>query len=1221
MYVKVPMNARSLGLLLLSVVFIGTGLLTRIYFSGKFHQKLVTTIQYNVESEFALMDREAKQLLEDQCDVSSPVWNQVHHFFVLADSNRILAWNHPYFLPNMTLLTLVDSVAFESTSRGDFLVKKWLTVSGSSLYGILKLTDRYPIINNFLESQWAPSIFPIKDLQIFGPAVLKGEPIVANGKTVFKILPEKPEVHESVLSLFLLSAGVVLLFIAVWRVKVFFERSFGYDLALCILFIGLLGIRLGMIAINLPALYFPSDVFDPKKFASSSLNASLGDLFLNATVLLILVVYMFLNFRKFKFVRWMLQSSDIQRYIAGAVCLLMCFLGLLFPYDFVEAIYHNSNLSLDITQSISFDAVRVTALAAVLTGCVTSFLFIHIFFSLANHLFEGRSLSFFVGLLIASLLFLLQFYVTGRNLSATMLLGIAFFSVLKISGLTTGAFRVSFRLFIYLIFSVSIFSFQNAWAVRTFYKERQVQDQFRFGKDFLTGRDVLGEYLLDQARQRIAKDQFIQTRMASLFLNKSAVADKIRRVYLNNYFDRYEITITTRNEGYKLTLQPKENADSVRSPAGKNFQPTDYKGISYTNASDGNAIKRYHVVIPVYYQRPVGAIELDLSLKRVIPDNVYPELLVDNRFNQIYRNRDFSYAVFTNGKLVSSFGPFNYERDFQIDRTESAALFDKGIADNNYFHIGIEDQDGPVAIVSAATYAGSYLITNFSFWFVLLLGLLFIGQGTFGMYAYSKGEKVNYTTRIQLFIFLAFLLPVLAVSITTLTLIGRSNEEAITNNFLERSITISQRIASLISNDSTKTINESNLENWIEENAASSKTDISVYSPDGKLMATSQPALFEDQLISPLMDRGAWIKIVLQREVQTVTNEQIGKLQYSCAYSSVLSPETGKLAAIVGLPFFESATFLQRSQSRILSNILIVFVLVFILFSLLSFWASSNLTFPIRFITRTLGQTTLTGQNKPLQWNSSDEIGMLVKEYNRMVENLDESKRALAQSEKETAWREMAKQVAHEIKNPLTPMKLTLQQMEQALKSGNLPIEKSQKSVDVLLKQVDILNQIAASFSTFASMPSSLPQKTDLNELLSGAVQLFDAETRGRVNYQPAENTPIVSVDATSFSRAISNIIINAFQSKKEGLDMVTITIRATIQESDVVISIQDNGKGMTREIQENVFQPHFTTKKSGSGLGLAMAMQIVRQAGGRIWFESMDNQGSTFFIELPLAR
>ncbi|MEJ0056048.1 MAG: HAMP domain-containing sensor histidine kinase [Bacteroidota bacterium] len=293
-------------------------------------------------------------------------------------------------------------------------------------------------------------------------------------------------------------------------------------------------------------------------------------------------------------------------------------------------------------------------------------------------------------------------------------------------------------------------------------------------------------------------------------------------------------------------------------------------------------------------------------------------------------------------------------------------------------------------------------------------------------------------------------------------------------------------------------------------------------------------------------------------------------------------------------------------------------MVVFILFSLLSFWAASSLTFPIRFITKTLGQTTLTGQNKPLQWNSSDEIGTLVKEYNRMVENLEESKRAIAQSEKESAWREMAKQVAHEIKNPLTPMKLTLQQMEQMLKTGDIPVDKSRKSVDVLLKQVEILNEIAASFSTFANMPAPSSRRTELNELLQGAVNLFAAETNGSIVYS-AEGEPVVLVDPTSFSRAISNIIINALQARKESQSRVGIVVASTVRENSVLITIRDNGRGMTPEIQEKIFQPQFTTKQTGSGLGLAMTRQIIGQANGKIWFESKVEVGSTFFIELPL--
>jgi signal transduction histidine kinase len=669
-------------------------------------------------------------------------------------------------------------------------------------------------------------------------------------------------------------------------------------------------------------------------------------------------------------------------------------------------------------------------------------------------------------------------------------------------------------------------------------------------------------------------------------------------------------------EGPNVKAGNLDSLDSPQNPVYGNFQPTGYEGISYMNASDGTAIKRYHVVIPIVYQRPVGVIELDLSLKRVIPDNVYPELLVDNRFNQIYRNKDFSYAVYNRSELVSSFGPFNYERDFRIDRLAGVDLFEAGIVDHNYFHIAIEDPDGPVAIVSAATYPSTSLVTNFSFWFVLGLAVLFLGQGIFGFYSYLKGQKINYTARIQVIIFLAFLLPVLAVSVTTLTLIGRSNEDTIRRDFLERSVTIGQRIASLIADDSTHVIDPARLETWIEENAATSKTDISVYAPGGRLIATSQPALFDDQLVSNLMDRRAWKRIALEKDERTVTEEQIGRLKYNCAYAAVLSPETGELLAIVALPFFESATFLQRSQGLILSNILIVFVVVFILFSLLSFWAASSLTFPIRFITRTLGQTTLTGVNKPLKWNSSDEIGTLVNEYNRMVQNLEESKSALAQSEKESAWREMARQVAHEIKNPLTPMKLTLQQMENALRAGNLSIEKSQKSVEVLLKQVDILNQIAASFSTFASMPAPSPQHVDINQLVRGTVELFEAATDGTIIFEPASGSHIVSVDPTSFSRAISNLVINALQARKDDQQKVEIRVRILREDGAILITIADNGRGMSPEVQEKVFQPQFTTKQSGSGLGLAMTRQIVRQAGGTIWFESSSG-GTSFFIRL----
>ncbi len=1210
------MNLKSGWFFLLAVALLASGLMMRDQYSHDFNADLAKDIAGRLAVMIDDANTEAIQFLDNGVSDSSKNWATARNFFLHVGGNKVLAWSRNEYFPDVPSLLSGDDFSFTAAARGDFLSKTWRLNDGTALICVFKLKDRYPIVNSFLAPHLNPAIFESTEIEIHPPFITQGEPVAIKGKELFRIVPEKSESREGAWSFLFVLAAITCFAAGVVKVIKAIERSYNYDAAFLFLFASLLALRGGMILLSVPALVFPSRVFDPREFASSSLNASVGDLFLNSLALLSLIIYLFAYFKKFRLAEWIIQLNGASRYIAGTVCLFLCFLAFLFPYDFIEAIYHNSALSLDVAQSIAFDGVRVVAIASVLTACFTSFLFINVFFSLANHLFSKQNAFFLLALVVAALFFAMEFYVTGRMLWTTLGLGLFYFSVLKLSALS-GVFRVSFQLFIYLIFSLSIFSVQNALAIRLFHNERQARDQTRFGKDFLTERDVLGEYLLDQARQRIAQDQFIQTRMASPFLSKSIVADKIRRVHLSNYFDRYEVSIETKSEDQKMEDSFNE-ADSTKARLNA-FTSTGYGGIFYAKATDGVTVKRYHVDIPIFFQRPVGVVTLDLSLKRVIPENVYPELLVDNRFSQIYRNKDFSYAVFSKGKVISSFGPFNYQRDFGDNTLSLSDLYANGLTKNGYFHIGIEDTDGTTAVVSASVYSTFYFITNFSFWFVLGLAVLFIGQAFVGVRAWANGEHVNYSARIQLFVFLAFLVPIAAVSVTTLTLIGRSSEETIKRDFMERSGSVAARIGDLLASDSAAMLRDARLETWIEESAAGSKIDISIYSPDGSLLATSQPALFENQLVSQLIDRTAWTEIVLERGLQAVTSEEIGNLQYSCAYSAVRSPETGKLLAVVALPFFESAAFLQKSQSLIFSNILIVFVIAFILFSVLSFWASRSLTYPIRFITKTLGQTTLNGQNKPLEWNSSDEIGTLIKEYNRMVENLEDSRKALAKSEKESAWREMAKQVAHEIKNPLTPMKLTLQQMEQSLRTGDLSLEKSRKSIDVLLKQVDILNQIAVSFSSFANMPAPAPQVTDLHALIQSCVNLFAAEKNLRIAFVATDKIVQVLVDATSFSRAISNILINALQAKRDEVS-VDVNITTRLEDQIVIIEIQDNGKGIPASIRERIFQPQFTTKQSGSGLGLAMARQIIHQAGGAITFESQEGRGTTFFIRFPIA-
>jgi signal transduction histidine kinase len=343
----------------------------------------------------------------------------------------------------------------------------------------------------------------------------------------------------------------------------------------------------------------------------------------------------------------------------------------------------------------------------------------------------------------------------------------------------------------------------------------------------------------------------------------------------------------------------------------------------------------------------------------------------------------------------------------------------------------------------------------------------------------------------------------------------------------------------------------------------------------------------------------------------------VGSLQYFIAYSALKSSQTGDVIGILGIPFFQSGILLEKLQTVVLANILNIFAFIFIALLVLSYFVSEWLTFPLRFITQSLRKTSLTKTNHPLTWNAADEIGLMVKEYNAMLYKLGESKNELEHTQREKAWREIAQQVAHEIKNPLTPMKLMLQQLERSLQAGNGAVEKSQKAITALLAQVDTLNEIASSFSGFAKMPELIIKKLELVSAVKRSVDLHSSS--GDISFKSAAKTIDVQGDEQLLHRTFSNLILNGLQSGNPG-QSVRIQVSIDRAGDHVRVRFHDNGKGIAPDIADLVFLPHFSTKKSGSGLGLAIARQGIEQMQGKIWFESTPGKGTTFFIELPVT-
>jgi nitrogen fixation/metabolism regulation signal transduction histidine kinase len=256
--------------------------------------------------------------------------------------------------------------------------------------------------------------------------------------------------------------------------------------------------------------------------------------------------------------------------------------------------------------------------------------------------------------------------------------------------------------------------------------------------------------------------------------------------------------------------------------------------------------------------------------------------------------------------------------------------------------------------------------------------------------------------------------------------------------------------------------------------------------------------------------------------------------------------------------------------------------------------------------------------NQPIDYQGDDEIGALVKDYNSKLQDLELKAMQLARSERETAWREMAKQVAHEIKNPLTPMKLSLQHFQRAFSPDDPNAkEKIAKIADSLIEQINALTNIANEFSNFAKMPKANEEKMDLLPLLQNIIDLYSSRNVA-IELKSGLSEVMVYADRDLLIRVFNNLVKNAIQAKKEGINS-HISIRIEKEKENVLIAIHDNGQGISKSLENKIFVPNFTTKSTGTGLGLAMVKQIIHNHNGEIWFESTEGVGTTFYVRLPL--
>ncbi|SIS97903.1 ATP-binding protein [Belliella pelovolcani] len=1228
-------------LILLSSIFAIGILLAMNYFVGRGHSidKFSDPIQERINEIEKEFDEDFITLLmnnrpEDTLNFSKLIIDNHHPYFLFDASDQLVFWSNFLHSPDLENIDKSRAHQLYEDSRAIYYLRLRNVKRAESTYWLVQL---YPlnykreVQNDFLRTGLNPELFGNNRVQLFSEADALASAHLKSikGEYIFSIRFEsgyQPVTKEKNITLLvfffsLLSLVVILGYGLVSTIWYKGKRNLAIVYSLGIL----LTIRAFMLFFHFPQDYFDFELFDSSKYASSWFNPSLGDLLLNTICsliifLLILAVFAGKSFQQ-KFNQFRSRfKPGLFVFLAytGSTILLMLFYGLYIN------ILSNSQWDLNILSIPSFDYFKLISLLIIFFGGA-----MYLLFSILgiNLVLSGEKIEKIVALRI-----LLYFsvpvgvflgYYNWVYFIAFSAHFILLFSIISFE-LYKNIFKLGFNTFLTFFFGCLIGAVITGIASHEVFLERQLQAKVRFGTQQLVENDVMAEFYLAGIMERIKNDLFIKNTLIDPFQSNEAIERKIRKFHIINYFDQYDLRVKVFNAigDNVIDRLSEEKLQDLRMAYIKSDNATSVRDLYFVKGLEEGFGNRYVVFIPLYRDDNfIGTVFLELRQLKIQPSAVFPKLLMDRKYNVNYGERDFDFAVFEEGRLSYSVGIFNYRAlDLEMFQT-NPKLKSSGIYLRKYHHLAVENEERMV-VVSTPVYPVYYILADISLFFVAFIILTLLSILCFTLRNGVRNFNFNYATKLQMYLNFAFFFPILIISLIIIGLLTNSYREELHRQYFQKASLVGDNLSAVLERQAIGEADRDDFVEMVNNLAGTTNVEINVYDSEGHLLATSQPNTFDKGILTKYINPRAISEVIEKQNNRSLLEESIGELNFKTVYLAIRSSDSQQIRAIVSIPFFESESELDLLIADVLSNIANIFVLIFIIFLFVSYFVSKNLTFPFNLLTQKLKNTDLDS-NEPMYWPTDDEIGLLVNEYNNMLFKLEASKKTLANTEKESAWREMAKQVAHEIKNPLTPMKLTLQHLLRLQTMGKLDdTEKLKKPIETLIHQVDTLSDIATSFSTFAKMPLPKNEIMDFRIVVQESIELFKNREKGTLKLEDKTNAvPLMVIgDDQLFGRVIANLIINGIQAveppKKPKIE-VTLEVK---DESKVVLKIKDNGKGISDDLKDKIFIPNFSTKSEGSGLGLAIAKRGVETAGGNIWFETELGKGTTFYLTFDLT-
>ncbi len=945
----------------------------------------------------------------------------------------------------------------------------------------------------------------------------------------------------------------------------------------------LLLLRGAMIRFQVPASLYRLRLFDAEM--PGCLIASVGDLFLSAFSLIAICFIAFSN------LHINTRSPLLYRYRHLALLLppAIVFLYLLFCIRVIRSLLLHTNTYLNMANVVTVEPVSIIAFIGIVAGVAVTLIAANNTLHIVRSLFPLRTL----GPLILLELTLLTLLFHWSGIASAWYCGLLLILQYSLLAVNQYIIRRDARRTIYMI-GIGILSIFIVWVSKKCEREREIRQRLEYASELIEERDENFENHLQKIEAALNLSdtigEFVDTN------DEESLRIALTEEFLDTKGYNYTVEITVCGEAGCGSYFDRL-LDSIGIPiAGTSFYAL--------NEFDGRSS-----YLGKFRYGPQN-LYLRFDSRPYSEGAGYPQILSRRSTDGDGTSYTYSYAKYRDGKLIYSSGNFNYNKLLTAFKEYDGTP--KLIEKDQYQHLLIPVEKNATLVISL--HQGIFSLYNFNVLYAFFICVLISSYGLF----FSPNHNLDFkrgtlkarikNNTIFLTVSLCAILTALSINLNTKSFENRHRIKAMDSiKFVNREL------------EHLPCVEYMECPEILDILTAMSeilKVDINLYSVRGRLTATSRPEIFTSGFCGYLINGEALEQIIDQGAMTYVVREQIGELGYMSIYMPLVL-DNGR-TYIIHIPYFSQNDELNRDIAIMVVIAVNMAVMVMVLAFMLSGVVAERVTKPLQLVNDKLKTMHIGGKNERIIYHLRDEVGELIGAYNKMADKLEESVEQLARSERESAWREMARQIAHEIKNPLTPMKLNIQFMQRSLQIED-PEEFKKRFGDVsvaLIEQIDNMASIASTFSDFAKISVTQKERIDLSELVKNSILLFRNSARITCDITPGLN---VWGDRTQLSRVMVNILKNAVQSipeEREG----HIRVSVHREDNQAIIRVRDNGTGIPEEVREKIFDPSFTTKSSGMGLGLAISRRIVEHIGGNITFVCPE-EGTEFMIRLPVTE